>query len=212
LEGQDETYSFICPSQTVFSQRTLVCVWKQTRDLDCSASEDYYEESNRAFSGNITAEMNIEENRKNSTEITEDMEVEDIEATRKDAMSQNIKFIEIAGNHELESTNEESTMVEKNSIEENVEKVEEETEESNEFQAELIPTTFNGPDASIASSYVVSSSASHPQKISISILDPIIEMPTRDEDQLQMTAEPTRNIRKRSGNHRSRFLFKADAY
>lgn len=186
-----------------------MCVWKQTRDLDCEASEDYYEESNRAFSGNLTAEMNIEENRKNSTEIT-DMEIEDVnnDETRNDVMSENIKLMEIAANHELESTNEESSMVEKNSIEENVQV---ETEEMNEFQAELIPS-INGPDASIASSYAVSNSASHPQKISISVLDPIIEMPSKDEDQLQMTDESTRNIRKRSGNYRNRFLFKADAH
>lgn len=189
-----------------------MCVWKQTRDLDCEASADYFEESNRAFSGNLTAEMNIEENRKNSTEI---MEVEDIEGeeTKNALKSEDIKLMEIAANHDLESSNEESTMVEKNSIEEKLEKVEEETEETNDFQAELIPSTFGGPDASIASSYAVSSSASHPQKISLSILDPIIEMPSKDEDQLQMTAdEASRNIRKRSGNHRNRFLFKADAH
>lgn len=157
--------------------------------------------------------MNIEESRKNSTEIT-DVEVEDIQndETRNDAMLEDIKLMEIAPNHELESTNEESSMVEKNSIEEKVETVEKETEELNEFEAELIPSTLNGPDASVASSYAVSDIASHPQKISISVLDPIIEMPSRDDDQLQMTAEQSRNIRKRSGNHRSRFLFKADAH
>lgn len=157
--------------------------------------------------------MNIEENRKNSTEIM-DVEVEDVEGdeTRNDAMSEDIKLMEVAANHELDSTIEESSMVEKNSIEEKLETVEKETEESNEFQAELIPSTLNGPDASVASSYALSNSASHPQKISISILDPIIEMPTQTEDQLQMTAESSRNIRKRSGNHRSRFLFKADAH
>ena len=180
--------------------------------MDCESSADYYEESNRAFSGNHTASMNIEENKKNSTEVFSDVEVEDISTNTKiEAMSEDIKLMEIADQHELETTHEESSMIEKNSIEENVEKVEEETEETNEFQAELIPSIFNGPDASIASSYADEISANHPQKISLSILDPIIEMPSADEDQLQTAAELSRNIRKRSGNHRNRFLFKADA-
>jgi hypothetical protein len=194
----------------MFSQRNLVCVWKQARENECESSADYYEESNRAFNGNHTAAMNIEENRKNSTEVN-DMEVEDISTdTRNEAMSEDIKLMEIADHHELESSNEDSSMIEKNSIEENVEKVEEETEETNEFQAELIPT-LNGPDASIASSYADETTDNHPQKISLSILDPIIEMPSTDDDQLQIAAE-SRNIRKRSGNHRNRFLFKADAH
>lgn len=158
--------------------------------------------------------MNIEENRMNSTEVTNMEEVEEISTnTKTDAMSEDIKLMEIADQHELESTNEETSMIEKNSIEEKVEKVEEETEESNEFQAELIPSTYNGPDASIASSYNDEIVENHPQKISLSILDPIIEMPSIDEDQLQTAATvESRNIRKRSGNHRNRFLFKADAH
>lgn len=155
--------------------------------------------------------MNIEENRKNSTEVT-DIEVEDISTdTRNDAMSEDIKLMEIAEHHELESTDEESSMIEKNSIEE---KVENETEESNEFQAELIPNIYNGPDASIASSYADEIKVDQPQKISLSILDPIVEMPSVDDDQLQSTAtiEPSRNLSKRSGIHRNRFLFKADAH
>lgn len=141
------------------------------------------------------------------------MEVDDVDGiesdeTRDNIMSEAIKLMEIPASHELEIVDEKSVMVEKNSIEEKVENVEEETEESNEFQAELIPTSFNDLDASIASSEVDSNSASHPQKISISVLDPIIEMPNVDEDQLQMSETP-RNIRKR--NHRNRFLFKADA-
>lgn len=147
---------------------------------------------------------------KNSTEITE-MEIDDVDGTESDEirniiMSENLKTPENA-----ELVDEKSEMVEKNSLEEKLENasLEDETEESNEFQAELLPSSSNDIDASLASS--VADSASHPQKISISILDPIIEMPSRDEDQLQMT-ESSRNIRKRSGNHRSRFLFKADAH
>lgn len=139
------------------------------------------------------------------------MEVEDVDGiesdeTRDNIMSEAIKLMEIPASHDLEIVDEKSEMVEKNSIEEKVENVESETEESNEFQAELIPTSFNDLDASIASSDVDSNSASYPQKISISVLDPIIEMP--NEDQLQMSEIP-RIIRKR--NPRNRFLFKADA-
>lgn len=188
----------------------MVCVWNDSRDIDCADSKRYYEESNRAFSGNSTAESNINDNMKNSTEITE-MEIDDVDGTESDEirniiMSENLKTPENA-----ELVDEKSEMVVKNSLEEKLENasLEDETEESNEFQAELLPSSSNDIDASLASS--VADSASHPQKISISILDPIIEMPSRDEDQLQMT-ESSRNIRKRSGNHRSRFLFKADAH
>jgi hypothetical protein len=154
---------------------------------------------------------------KNSTEIT-DMEVDDVDEiesdeVRNNIMSETIKLMEIPANHDLEVTEEKSEMVEKNSIEEKLENVtvEVETEESNEFQAELIPSSFNDLDASVATLDSEPSSASHPQKISLSILDPIIELPQRDEDQLQMS-ESSRNIRKRSGNYRNRFLFKADAH
>lgn len=158
---------------------------------------------------------------KNSTEITdveadEDEEVDD--ETRKNVMSENIKLLEIPAHHELEIVSEESEMVEKNSIEEKVEttKVEDETEESNEFQAEFIPSSLHGSihgiDASVASSSAMDAdSETQPQKISISVLEPIVELPGLDDDQLQ-SATSSRNIRKRSGNHRSRFLFKADAH
>lgn len=146
------------------------------------------------------------------------MEIDDVdgiesdETRRDDIMSEAIKLMDIPADHDLEIVDEKSEMVEQNSIEEKVETVEAEADDSIEFQAELIPSSFltNGLDASIASSDVDSHSASHPQKISIAVLDPIIEMPQADPDQLQMS-ESSRNIRKRSGNHRNRFLFKADA-
>lgn len=196
----------------------LVCIWNETRGFNCDDSEDYYEESNRAFSGNLTAESSINENVNNSTEIT-GMEIDDVDQTesddvRQNVMSEDIKLLEIPLNQELEVVDDLSEMVEKNSIEEKLEtsNVEPETEEFHEFQAELIPSSIHGIDASIAaSSSLDASSSSRPQKISISILDPIIEMPSKDEDQLQMS-ESSRNFRKRSGNHRSRFLFKADAH
>lgn len=197
----------------------LVCVWNGTKGFNCDDSEDYYEESNRAFSGNMTAEMNINENLNNSTEITgveiDDVEQTELEEDRQNVMSEDIKRLEIPMNQELEIVEEIPEMVEKNSIEEKLEtsSIEQETEEFNDFQAELIPSSLHGIDASIAasSSSLDASSSSHPQKISISILDPIIEMPSKDEDQLQMS-ESSRNFRKRSGNHNSRFLFKADAH
>lgn len=192
-----------------------MCVWNNTYELDCSNSEDYYEESNRAFSGNSTAESNINDNIKNSTEIT-DMEIDEVDEsesdeTRTNVVAEEIKIVEVPKVEVPKKTefgSEEPEMVEKNSIEEKVENVPE-TEEFHEFQAELLPSSLLDIDASVAASSSESSSASHPHKISLSILDPIIEMPS--EDQLQ-TSESSRNIRKRSGNHRNRFLFKADAH
>lgn len=206
-------FSFICPEQTIFSQRALVCVWNDTRDLDCGDSEGYYEESNRAFSGNKTAESNINENMKNSTEII-DMESDEddgeTDETQTNGSPAKIKFTDSSVNPKHEVVKEESETIEKNSVEENVEKVEE-TEEFHEFQAELIPSLIHDIDASVSAAEL--DSASHPQKISLSVLDPIIEMPSRDENELQLhPSESSRNIRKRSGNHRNRFLFKADAH
>lgn len=167
----------------------------------------------------MTAQSNINENIKNSTEIT-DMEIDEVEddddESSKTAMSEDLKLMGIPENQKLEVINENSEMLEKNSIEEKVESVsvEQPTEESNEFQAELIPSAIDGIDASIASASDAMS-ASHPQKIMISVLDPIIEMPSRDEvkdeENLQIN-ESSRHFRKRSGPHNSRFLFKADAH
>ncbi|CRK96053.1 CLUMA_CG009490, isoform A [Clunio marinus] len=208
LEGQQRVFSFICPDQTVFSQRVLVCVWNDTKDFDCEDSEDYFEESNRAFSGNSTAEMAIHENLKNSTEISnmENNDADESDQTKNNLMSEDIKMMEIMPTHDFEIIEEKTEVIEKSSVEENVE---EETEESNEYQAELIPNSQHDHDASIAASTSELDVTNHPQKISLSILDPIIEMPSLN-DQLQMS-EQSRNIRKRSGNHRRRFLFKADA-
>lgn len=163
---------------------------------------------------------------KNSTEITDMEEIDGIESDemKTNLMSEDIKLLETLENQKLETIGEKSEMVEKNSIEEILETTssfEQETEESNEYQAELIPSSLHGIDASIAS-VSDSISSSHPQKISISILDPIIEMPSQDAllsiempsqdlNQLQ-NSEATRNFRKRSGTHNSRFLFKADAH
>lgn len=188
-----------------------MCVWNNTYELDCADSEDYYEESNRAFSGNSTAESNINDNIKNSTEIT-DMEIDEVDETESDetrtnVVAEEIKTVEVPKKTEVVS--EESEMAEKNSIEEKVENIQE-TEEFHEFQAELIPSSLLDIDASVAASSSESNSASHPhKKISLAILDPIIEMPSEDQTQ---TSESSRNIRKRSGNHRNRFLFKADAH
>lgn len=86
-------------------------------------------------------------------------------------------------------------------------------EESNDYQAELIPSSANHLDASIATSSD-SMSASLPQKISLFVDEPIIELPApaiNDADQMhESVTNGRRNIRKRSKNHRNRFLFKAD--
>lgn len=139
-------------------------------------------------------------------EITQIDEVQ-TDGVKDDVMMESVKLFELPesvvdGNAE---NNEKNTFEEKQNLH-----VESETEESNEFQAELIPSTFNGIDASVATTSE-SDSASHPQKISVSVLEPIIEMPQQDQDEIQIT-DSTRNIRKQYGNHRNRFLFKADAH
>jgi hypothetical protein len=194
-----------------------VCVWEnQFAEFDCASSENYYEESNRAFFGNSTAEANMNENIKNSQEI------KNIEIL---TMSP-IKLYEIIPMEELSMTNSESELIEKNSIEEpnsstnEMESVSEEIDESNDYQAELIPSSTNHFDASIATSSESDISASHrPQKIiSLSVIDPIVELP--DSTTLPSVSEVSttdenseaKAIRKRSGNYRNRFLFKADAH
>lgn len=177
------------------------------------------------------------ENIKNSQEIKN---LEIIDHTSAPILKEEIKLYEIIPTEVLSITDnndEESPMIEKNSIEEaeknsidveeekEVESVSEEMEESNDYQAELIPSSTNHIDASIASSDFSDSTTSEqldvesfetpqaPQKvISLSVLDPIVEMMTQNEDLTQESATTIRNIRKRSGSHRKRFLFKADAH
>lgn len=151
------------------------------------------------------------ENVKNSQEI-KNIEMQTIEPTMEE-----IKLYEITPNEELSITNEESEMIEKNSIEDKIESTsvdEDDIVESNDYQAELIPSSSNHFDASVAaSSYDSISSSQQPQKISLSILDPIIELPVITTNDYQPDETATlRNIRKRSGIHRNRFLFKADAH
>ncbi|KAL7049432.1 hypothetical protein ACKWTF_003695 [Chironomus riparius] len=229
VQGHEGVYSFICPTGTRFDQRVLVCVWEHQYNFDCSQSRKYYHDSNRAFLGNLTAEENLNENIKNSQEIKT---VEIIEHHTSRPLKEEVKLYEIIPTEELSITSDdESPMVEINSIEEaeknsidekEVESVSEEMEESNDYQAELIPSSTNHIDASVATSDISDSTSSFdvdseetpqpPHKyISLSVLDPIIEMPG-DDDQTQESVTTIRNIRKRSGSHRRRFLFKADAH
>lgn len=214
VEGRNsEVFSFICPQSTTFDQSKLVCVWDNEYEFDCADSEKYYRESNRAFLGNYTAEMEMTENIKNSHEI---QILEDI----KD--KDEIKFYEILSTSL--SDEESHKNIEENTIEDLVESTSasEEIYESNDYQAELIPSSLNHMDASIATSSADSSiSISHPQKIQFFIDEPIVEIPTsapanniddegRDDQIHESVTNGRRNIRKRSGNHRNRFLFKAD--
>lgn len=207
-----------------------MCVWEHQYNFDCTQSRKYYHESNRAFLGNLTAEENLNENIKNSQEIKT---VEDIVHHTSRPLKEEVKLYEIIPTEELSITSDdESPMVEINSIEEaekidekEAESVSEEMEESNDYQAELIPSSTNHIDASVATSDISDSTSSFdvdsdetplppspPHKyISLSVLDPIIEMPG-DDDQTQESVTTIRNIRKRSGSHRKRFLFKADAH
>ena len=145
VENQKAIYSFICPEQTIFNQKALVCVWNNSMDFDCEDSDDYYDESNQAFSGNSTAESHISDNMMNAMEINMNsaeneksgVEVEDVEAvedTRKSVMAENIKLYEIPAAHNLIVFDEVSKVVEENSIEEELEDtiIEEELKEFTE--------------------------------------------------------------------------------
>lgn len=205
-------FSFICPKRTTFDQSKLVCVWDNEYEFDCADSEKYYRESNRAFLGNYSAEMEMTENIKNSHEIQILEQVND-----KDE----IKFYEFISTSSSDEENRKN--IEENTIEDLIESTStsEEIEESNDYQAELIPSSLNHIDASIATSADSSISISHPQKISFFIDEPIVEFPTsapanniddvgKDDQIHESVTNGRRNIRKRSGNHRNRFLFKAD--
>jgi hypothetical protein len=146
---------------------------------------------------------NIRENMKISAEIPINKKA-DVEVIKS----------EIHDTETSKSSNESSEMLEKNSIEENIKSVTNEdlsVADSGDYHsdAEFLPHVLSGPDASIASSESNSEldNVKSPQKIIVSVLDPIIEMPSIEE-----VDEQTRNHRKRSNNniHRRRFLFKAD--
>lgn len=162
--------------------------------------------------GNTTAEETMIENIKNSLEL-KNSEIE----KRKDE----IKFYEVIFPTSSVSDEEDEvhkSVEEENTVEDKVESTSEEIEDSNDYQAELIPSSLNHLDASIATSADSSISISHPQKISFFIDKPIVEMPSApanniddgEDDQTHESVTNRRNIRKRSGNHRNRFLFKAD--
>lgn len=156
--------------------------------------------------GNITAEETMVENIKNSQEI-KNLEVE--------KNKEEIKFNEAISS----SMEEEETVEESNTVEEiESTSTSEEVENSSDYQAELIPNLLNHLDASVATSADSSVSISQPQKISFFIDEPILEIPSAPannkddarDDQVHESVTNGRNIRKRSGNHRNRFLFKAD--
>lgn len=215
LEERPEVYSFICPESTRFDQRVLVCIWEDNYDFDCSDSARFFHVSNRAFLGNTTAEETLIENIKNSQEIITSEMINNKEE---------IKFYEIITSTTSVSDENEfyKSVEEENTVEDKVESTStsEEIEESNDYQAELIPSVLNHMDASIATSADSSISISHPQKISFFIDKPIVEIPSASannidddgvrDDQIHESVTNGRNIRKRSGNHRNRFLFKAD--
>lgn len=146
---------------------------------------------------------NIRENMKISAEIPPiNIKKADVEVIKT----------EIHDAETSKSSSESSEMLEKNSIEENVSETNEDLSvaDSGDYHsdAEFLPHVLSGPDASIASSESNSEldNVKSPQKIAVSVLDPIIEMPSIEE-----VDEQTRNHQKRSNNiHRRRFLFKAD--
>ncbi|KAG5678668.1 hypothetical protein PVAND_008321 [Polypedilum vanderplanki] len=203
LQERKEVFSFICPEQTVFDQRILVCISDDDFDIPCSASDQYYRESNRAFFGNATAELSMEENIKNSVAIKN---VNVIEQTMR-PLKEEVKLYEILPT-ESDLLIEEEDEAEKNSIE-----IESTSQESNDYQAELIPSSSNHIDASLATSSNSELEESlsldeslPPQKlITLSVLDPIVELPNDEPVTI-------RNLQKRSKSHRNRFLFRADSH
>lgn len=206
LEGRSEVYSFICPEQTLFDQRVLVCIWENNYDFDCSESAKYYHESNRAFFGNMTAEENMMENVMNSHEFRKTPTI-----VQRPTIS---PFFYNMNNNEREEfkiyDSSHQTTEESGEMEETSEQViDDSTSQFNsvDYQAELIPTSSNHFDASIATS--LDSINSLPQKVSLFVDEPIIEFPAKKVDEMTMT-DRRRNIRKRSKIHRNRFLFKAD--
>jgi hypothetical protein len=148
--------------------------------------------------------------------------VENIKNSQEIKNKEEIKLYEIISSTSSVSEEDDEfyKSVEENTVEDKVESTStsEEIEESNDYQAELIPSSLNHMDASIATSADSSISISHPQKISFFIDDPILEIPSApanniddgEDDQIHEAVTNKRNLRKRSGNHRNRFLFKAD--
>lgn len=223
MEGDNRVYSFYCPEDTIFSQRELVCVWRGARGLDCADSEDYYDESNRAFTNNFTALERVRQNMKNSAEIIPISSMEVVEGPKPIVTRNEVRSTESSQSHELQTSSESS--MEKNSIEEMSTASEElSLADSGDYHsdAEIIPHILSGPDASIAASSISSEDESleimKPQKIiKLGVFDPIIEMPTAavvDEEAEAAKNDvvvEARHHRKLPQHHRLGFLFKADA-
>lgn len=232
VEDRKAIYSFICPEQTIFNQKALVCVWNNSMDFDCEDSDDYYDESNQAFSGNSTAESHISENMMNAMEINinsgenekSGVEVEDVKAEelkRRNVMVENIKLY---GNPAILVVDEVSKVVEENAIEEELEDtiIEEEfkdtiiEEELKEFTEVDVKTTESYNDIETIKSIDVETQSN---KLTFedevvqqtTIVADVTEITEQDVTAEYTTTEMTRNLRRRSKSHQKRFLFEADA-
>ena len=219
VEDPKAIYSFICPEQTIFNQKALVCVWNNSMDFDCEDSDDYYDESNQAFSGNSTAESHISDNMMNAMEIninSSDREVEDIEAiedTRTNLMTEHKKHYNIPT---VLLINQVSKVVEENTIEEELEDtiIDEELNEFTDVEMKTTTNSYNDID-SIKSINIETQS----NKLTIHDDDVIQQTTTITTDVTELTekdvidyttTEMSRNLRRRSKSHQNRFLFEAD--
>lgn len=212
VEDPKTIYSFICPEQTIFNQKALVCVWNNSMDFDCEDSDDYYDESNQAFSGNSTAESHISDNMMNAMEININsgenektgVEVEDVEAeedNRRNVMVENIKLY---GNPSILVVDEVSKVVEEHAIEVELEDTIIE-EELKEFTDVDVKTTESYNDIEAIKSIDVED-----EVVQHTTIADVTEI-TEDVTAEYTTTEMTRNLRRRSKSHQKRFLFEADA-
>lgn len=226
VEDPKAIYSFICPEQTIFNQKVLVCVWNNSMDFDCEDSDDYYDESNQAFSGNSTAESNISDNMMNAMEINinsaehekSGVEVEDVEAvedTRRHVMAQNIKHYEIPAVHDVLVIDEVSKVVEENAIEEELEDtiIEEELKEFTEVDVKTTEAyndieSIKSIDVETQSNKLTLQDAIEQQT---TVFTDVTDLTESDvTDYIYTTTEMSRNLRRRSKSHQKRFLFEAD--
>jgi hypothetical protein len=171
-----------------------VCIWENKYNFDCAESAKYFQESNRAFLGNITAEESLMENIMNSQEIKNSQLMTNLQhLNKKKLFDENL-----------------SSSIDKNEFESGS-TIEEGNEDSNDYQAELLPNLSDHVDASIITS-ADSKIEDLPQKIMLFADDPIVEFsaPAKSEDDSATLITNARNIRKRSKLHGNRFLFTAD--
>lgn len=203
-------------------------------DFDCADSEQYYEDSNRAFQGNQTAENQISENMKNSTEIgmsqtaTESsamegnevsksgVEIDEVETFKKAEIQEQpqmkpIKRWEIREENEL-TTNEDQTNSEvSNAIDEYIP---EESDDEEIVEVMLPQNDIEDPHKPEFDDIDMADVLLPSEKL---IAEPIIVSADETPEQLLDSIKEEEEVKddevleKRAKSHRRRFLFRADA-